>query len=450
MKKQWSSRLGFLLVSIGTAVGLGNLWRFPFITGENGGGAFVLIYIAFVVLIGVPIIIGEVALGRMGGGSAVTTTRRLRHANRAGPQWQIIGALSLAVPFIGLSYYAVVAGWSFQYMFGAVSQAFQGFDQSSSADYLSRLQNNSSLAILFHAIFIGATIIVVGFGLQKGVERAARFMMPGLFLILLILLIYVIFAADFAAGFHFLFNPDFSKLTPTAILLALGQAFFSIAVGVGAFITYGAYLPKSVSIPKSAAIIVAIDTLVAIMAGLVIFSIVFAEGLDAAGGPGLIFVILPVAFGGMAGGAVAGGLFFLMLFFAAFTSAIGMLEPVVSYLEEKFSTTRFRVALFGGLAIWAVGLGPALSFGVWSDLKPLDFGPFAGKGIFEIYDFLIANILLPVNALFISLFAGWVIKTEIMQQELQFTNGKLYPAWRSLIRYVVPLAILLVLVNGLA
>ena len=247
MKKQWSSRLGFLLVSIGTAVGLGNLWRFPFITGENGGGAFVLVYIGFVVLIGIPIIAGEVAIGHLGGGSAVATMRRLRERYNAGRIWQVIGFFSIAVPFIGLSYYAVVAGWSFQYMFGAISQAFVGFDQTSSAAYLSELQNNAGLSIFFHSVFIGATIAVVGLGLQRGVEQAARFMMPALFLILLLLLVYVIVAADFRAGFAFLFNPDFSKLTSEAILLALGQAFFSIAVGVGAFITYGAYLPVPLS-----------------------------------------------------------------------------------------------------------------------------------------------------------------------------------------------------------
>ena len=437
----WSSRPAFILAAVGAAVGLGNIWRFPYIAGQNGGGAFVLIYIGFVLLLGIPIITAELAMGRRGKQSPVLTMSNLaREANRS-QGWQVIGWLSILIPMLGLTYYSVVASWAIDYVFQAAAGAFRGFDGNDSSAFFGKLLASPWRMIFWHSVYIILTVFVVARGVRKGLERSVKIMMPALFVILLLMVGYAMFAADFKAGVAFLFTPDFSKITVPVVLMALGQALFSIAVGVGAMITYGAYLPENVSLPWAAAIIGIVDTLVAILAGLAIFPLVLGYGLDPGEGPGLIFVTLPVAFGQMPAGTLVGCAFFVLLTFAALTSSIGMLEPAVSWLEEQRGFKRPRMAMLAGFAAWLVGLAIALSFNLWGDFRPLGmFSFFADKTIFDVMDFFVANIFLPINALLIAVFAGWIMSRQSTLDELDFPDGPRYAYWRFIVRYIAPVA----------
>jgi NSS family neurotransmitter:Na+ symporter len=448
--ESWSSRSAFLLAAVGAAVGLGNIWRFPYIAGENGGGAFVLVYVGFVLLLGIPIIAGELAMGRRGGQSPVVSMANLARAEKRGQGWQIIGWLSILIPLLGLTYYSVVAGWAVDYVFQSALGSFRGLDGSGSGAFFNELLGSPWRMIFWHSIYIGLTIFVVARGVRKGLERSVKIMMPALFVILLFMVGYALFTADFRAGLAFMFRPDFSKLTVAAILMALGQSLFSLAVGVGAMMTYGAYLPKTVSLPFAAAVIGVVDTLVAILAGLAIFPMVLGYGLDPGEGPGLIFVTLPVAFGQMPGGALVGCLFFVLLTFAALTSSIGMLEPVVSWLEEHRGFKRPAMALLAGLLAWLVGLAVSLSFNIWGDFRPLGmFQFFAHKTIFDCMDFLVANIMMPLNAFLIAVFAGWVMSRTATLQELGLPDGGRYRYWRFILRYAAPVAFLLIFYSSL-
>lgn len=438
----WSSKSAFILAAVGAAVGLGNIWRFPFIAGQNGGGAFVLVYIGFVLLLGIPIITAELAMGRRGQQSAVVTMSKLARENNRSQGWQVIGWLSILIPILGLTYYSVVASWAIDYVFQSAAGSFRGLDADGSLAFFDELLASPWRMVFWHSIYIGLTVFVVARGIRKGLERAVKIMMPALFAILLFMVGYAMFAADFKAGVEFLFSPDFSKLTVPVVLMALGQALFSLAVGVGALITYGAYMPKNISLPWAGVIIGVIDTMVAILAGLVIFPLVLGYGLDPAEGPGLIFVTLPVAFGQMPAGAIVGSMFFVLLVFAALTSSIGMLEPVVSWLEEHRGFKRPLMAVLAGLLAWLVGLSIVLSFNLWGDFRPLSmFSFFAKKNIFELMDFFVANIMLPLNALLIAVFAGWMMSKSSTLDELGLPDGARYAYWRFILRYVAPVAL---------
>jgi len=448
--EHWSSRSAFLLATIGAAVGLGNLWRFPFMAGQGGGGAFVLVYLGFVVFLSVPIMTAELALGRRGGGSAIVSMRRLIAEAGAGPGWQAIGWLSIGIPLIGISFYSVVAGWSIDYIAKASVDAFAGFDGAASQSAFDRLLLSPWRLLLCHTLFVGAAVYIVARGVGRGIELISKIMMPGLFIILIVLVVNSAINADIARGLEFLFRPDFSKLTVETVFLALGQAFFSVAIGVGVLMTYGAYVPKGVSLPGAALTIGLVDAAVALLAGIAIFPLVFAHALDPSGGPGLIFVTLPVAFGNMPGGYVVGLLFFILLFFAAFSTVIGMLEPVVSWLEEYRSFTRPKVAMAAGFAGWLMGIAAALSFNVWSDLRPLGFiALMREKNIFDVLDFVVSNLLLPINGLLIALFAGWVISNAVLSDELAMRNKALYSYVRFVLRFVAPVVIGLIFYTSL-
>jgi len=448
--EHWSSRSAFLLATIGAAVGLGNLWRFPFMAGQGGGGAFVLVYLAFVVFLSVPIMTAELALGRRGGGSAIVSMRRLIAEAGARPGWRAIGWLSIGIPLIGISFYSVVAGWSIDYVARAAADAFAGFDGPASQLAFDRLLLSPWKLLLCHTLFVGGAVYIVARGVGRGIELISKIMMPGLFIILIVLVINSAVAADIGRGLEFLFRPDFSKLTVETVFLALGQAFFSVAIGVGVLMTYGAYVPEGVSLPAAALTIGLVDAAVALLAGIAIFPLVFAHNLDPSGGPGLIFVTLPVAFGNMPGGYIVGLLFFILLFFAAFSTVIGMLEPVVSWLEEYRSFTRPKVAVAAGFAGWLMGIAAALSFNVWSELRPLGFlSLMSEKNIFNVLDFVVSNLLLPVNGLLIALFAGWVISGKVLGDELAMRNQALFAYLRFVLRYVAPIVIGLIFYTSL-
>lgn len=448
--ESWSSRSAFLLAAIGAAVGLGNIWRFPYIAGQNGGGAFVLVYVGIVLLLGIPLIIAELALGRRGHQSPVVTMAHLARQEGRHPAWQAIGWLSILIPLLGLTYYSVVAGWAIDYIFEAAKGSFHGFDGNGSNAFFGELLGSPRRMFFWHSVYMALTVFVVARGVRKGLERSVKIMMPALFLILLFMVGYAIVTADFRAGLEFMFTPDFSKLTIPAVLMALGQALFSLAIGVGALLTYGAYLPKNISLPFAGMVIGITDTLVALCAGLAIFPLVLGYHLDPGEGPGLIFVTLPVAFGQMPGGDIVGALFFILLTFAALTSSIGMLEPVVSWLEEHRGFRRPVMAVLAGLSAWAVGLAISLSFNLWSHIRPLGmFSFFSEKTIFDCMDFFVANITLPLNAFLIAVFAGWMMSRNSMLDEVGLPVGPRFAYWRFVLRYLAPLAFLLIFYSSL-
>jgi NSS family neurotransmitter:Na+ symporter len=445
----WSSKSAFLLATIGGAVGLGNLWRFPYVAGDNGGGGFVLIYLGFVFLLGLPLMAGEMLLGRRGHRSAVNSIADLVRRENAASYWKSIGWLSLLVPFVGLSYYAVVAAWAIDYFLLASVNAFQGFDGIAAQNAFAGQIGRPVYQSLLHGVFMALTVWVIARGVNQGIERASRILMPALFAVLCILVIYGMVSADFGAAVEFLFRPDFSAITGRSVLIALGQALFSLGIGVGLLITYSAYMPNSYSIRTSAAVICIGDTLAALLAGLAIFPIVFANNLDPGEGPGLIFVTLPIAFGNMPGGHIIGTLFFLLLLFAAYTTALAMLEPIVAWLEEKAPGKRKQMACISGFAIWVLGLGSVLSFSVAADFRPLAFMGI-DKNFFGLADFSVANLLLPVNALLIALFAGWVLHRASIDEEFASDGANWRIYWRFANRYIAPVAIVIVLADLLS
>jgi len=434
---KWSSRSAFLLAAIGAAVGLGNLWRFPYIAGENGGGAFVLIYIGFVIVLGVPLIMAELALGRAGKMSAIGTMVNMIRAG-AHPFWKLLGWLSLLIPLLGLTYYSIVAGWSLDYIYKAVTGVFAGVDGAGSGAIFQDMQDSWQRMTFWHTLHMVAVIGVVSLGVRTGLETAVKFMMPALFIILAFLSIYSMVTGNGAEAFHFLFNPDFSVVTGHTVLMALGQALFSLAIGVGAMITYGAYLPDDVSIPKAAGLIALADTFVAIMAGLMIFPIVFQYGLEASEGPGLIFATMPIAFGQMTGGLIFGTLFFILLAFAAFSSALGMLEPLIAWFEDK-GMSRPLTSLATGVSTWTVGILIILSFNVLKDFRLV---PFVDKDLFGLMDFTVANIMLPINALLLAVFTGWVMSHKTVSDQLGFPqDSQAFQLWRAGVKYIAPVSI---------
>ena len=448
-RENWSTRRAFLFASIGCAVGLGNLWRFPYITGENGGGAFIIIYLLCIVLFAAPLLMAEITIGRLGKKSAVATMRDFVKTKKISPLWLSIGWLAILIPALGLSYYSIVAGWSLAYMAMSASGAFAGITGEQSAEAFGALSGAPFVILFWHAIFMAMTTFIVAKGLRHGLERAVKFLMPALFASLVLLVLYAAITADFGAGLEFMFSADFSKVTSETVLMAIGQAFFSVAVGVGGMITYGAYLPSSISIPRAGIAIAGADTLVAILAGLAIFPILFAAGLDAGQGPGLLFVTMPIAFGSMPGGVLFSTLFFFLISIAALTSTIGMLEPIIAWLEEKRGWTRPVVATITGAVLWAAGIGAALSFNLLADFYPLGFiAFFDGKTIFDLTDYLVANVLIPLSGLAIALFVGWRLSADVVAKELALKPLS-FQIIRFLIRYLAPVGLIMIFATNL-
>lgn len=442
----WSSRMAFVLAATGSAVGLGNIWKFPYITGENGGGAFVLVYLGCVLAVGLPVMIAEMVLGRRGRRNPISTMRLLSEEESRSRLWFLVGWLGVFTGMLILSYYSVIAGWTLAYMGEAATGAFRGAGTAEVGALFGHLMDSPGRMLVWHTVFMGMTVFVVARGVQRGLEAAVRYLMPALLALLLMLVGYAMTTGHFMQGVEFLFTPDFSKLGPAAFMIALGQAFFTLSIGMGAIMAYGAYLPEETPIAPTAVTVVAADTVVALLAGLAIFPIVFAYGLNTAEGPGLIFQTLPIAFGVMPGGAFFGTLFFLLLVIAAWTSAIGLIEPAVAYLVENRSMSRGRAALMVGGAIWLLGFGTVFSFNLWSEVTVA-----LGSRVFTIYegvDFLTSNIALPLGGLLIAVFAGWVMSKGSTLDEFERGASTGYSAWRLLVRWVAPLALLLVFLQA--
>ena len=445
----WSSRWAFILAATGSAVGLGNIWKFPYITGENGGGAFVLVYLLCIAIIGVPVMMAEIMLGRRGRQSPINTMHTLAIESGHNPAWKYLGYMGVLAGFLILSYYSVVAGWSLAYIFRAGAGAFTGQTATGVEAIFDSLLGNPEALLGWHTVFMAMTVIVVARGVKNGLETAVKFLMPALLVLLLILVGYAINTDGFGTAVSFLFNFDFSKMGWGSVLTAIGHAFFTLSLGMGAIMVYGAYLPKDASIARTTFAIAGADTLVALLACLVVFPIAFANGLEVGKGPGLVFVTMPLAFGKMAGGVFFGTLFFILLTFAAWTSAISLLEPVVTWMVEKKGIKRMTAALIAGGITWLVGVLTVFSF---QKDSPIIFSfQFAGdkksNGVFDILDILTANIMLPVGGILIALFAGWIMSREASRDELEIGDGHTYTLWRILVRYISPALIVIVILQ---
>jgi NSS family neurotransmitter:Na+ symporter len=439
---QWSSRFAFLMASVGFAVGLGNIWRFPYVTGENGGAAFVIIYLACAFGIGVPIVMAELLIGRRGQGSPTTAMANVAAQSGKSRAWGLVGGMGLLAAYTIEIVYAVVVGWVLWYLFKAVTTGFIGVDAAvAEAEFASVLDHSLGM-VVWTLAGLAITGYVIYSGVQNGIERAVTFMMPAMFLLLLGLAGYNYFAGGFAEAVEWLFTPDFSEVGPATVLVAIGQAFFSIGVAMGGMMTYGSYLPRSISITQSVFIIVIADTLVALVAGLVIFPAVFHHGLDPAAGAGLIFQTLPVAFAQMPGGYMFGILFFLMLSFAGITSMVGLVESVNAWLQDRYGLSRQRSAVWLLGSIACLSVLSILSYNVMGELS------MGGKNFNEVMDYFSNQILLPLGGLLLAVFAGWVVKKEHTRDELTTLNATGYEIWHFLIRYVVPPAVLVIFVMG--
>lgn len=442
---QWSSRWAFILAATGSAVGLGNIWKFPYITGENGGGAFVIVYLICVTLIGIPIMMAEVMLGRRGKQSPINTMRALARAEGKHKLWTLLGWMGVLAGFLILSYYSVIAGWAMAYVFRTGSGAIQVADSAVIQQIFSDLVSDPERLLAWHTLFMVMTMMVVARGVKNGLEKAVRYLMPVLLILLLVLVGYAMNTGHFAEGVAFLFKADFSKLTAGSVLTAMGHAFFTLSLGMGAIMIYGSYLPENTSIARTSIIISIADTGVALLAGLAIFPIVFSfPELSPSAGPGLIFQTLPLAFAQMPGGQLFGTLFFVLIVVAAWTSSISLIEPAVAWLVENRGMSRIRASIWCGFATWLVGIATVLSFSHWA----FDFsflGSVKHNGVFDMLDILTANIMLPIGGFLIAVFAGWMMKETHSKEELGLQSS--YKIWQVLIKYVAPALVLVVILN---
>jgi NSS family neurotransmitter:Na+ symporter len=448
-RAQWSGRIGFVLAAAGSAIGLGNLWKFPYITYENKGGAFVLVYLAAIAMVGAPIMVAEILLGRRSQKSPVGAFRVLAKAKPGGRAWTVVGFLGVMTGFVILSYYSVVAGWTIRYILMAVSGKLGGLAHHPQEleSFFGSFLGSSFEQILYHGLFMAATIGVVYFGVGQGIERAARLLMPMLFTIMLILVIYTIWTPGFRQALAFTFRPNFHQLTAGGVLEALGHSFFTLSLGMGAMLTYGSYMREKDSIPKAALTICALDTLIAIMACIIMFSIIFSFDFEVKKSSTILFTTLPVVFFKLPGGAIVSAL----LAFAALSSTISLLEVVSSYAIDELGWRRKRACLTMGAAIFVFGCLSAVSNGGSATLSGINLiGRQSTAGVFGTLDYLASNWFLPVGGLLIALFTGWILSRDETRDELQEGTGPIgptYTVWRFLIRFAAPAAVGAIIVS---
>jgi NSS family neurotransmitter:Na+ symporter len=438
--------MAFILAATGSAVGLGNIWKFPYITGENGGGTFVLVYLACIFMIGIPIMIAEVMLGRRGRRSPVNTMEYLASEENRSEHWTLLGWMGIIAGFLILSYYSMIAGWALSYVFRTGSGMFVGATADGVNSIFSTFVSDPERVLAWHTIFMVMTMVVVSRGVKNGLEKAVTYLMPLLFGLLILLVGYAMSTGHFIQGFDFMFTPG--HITGNGVLIAMGHAFFTLSLGMGAIMVYGSYLPKETSITQAVMVIALADTAVALLAGLAIFPIVFAHGLSPDKGPGLIFQTLPIAFGHMDGGTMVGVAFFVLLVFAAWTSAISLVEPAVAWLVENRKMSRVYASVWIGSLIWLVGLGSIFSFNIWKDKTWSIPYLFKDANFFATLDYLTANIMLPLGGLFIAIFAAWLMRESSSREELA-TWPLVYRGWLFLTRYIAPVAVLIVFLSAI-
>lgn len=435
MRAHWRTRTGFIIAAAGSAVGLGNIWRFPYMAGENGGAAFILIYLALIFTLGFSVLMAEQAMGRASQHSPVRAFRSLK-----GGFWPVFGMIGVLTAFVILPFYSVVGGWTLGYIWKSI----EGVAREKGA--FGAFISDGGLTILFHAIFMAMTIWIVHSGVRNGIEKWTRVLLTLLLVLLILLAIRVLLLPGAEKGIEFFFSPDFSKVTEDTIHAALSQAFFSLSLGMGVMITYGSYMSREKPLAGDAASVVGLDSMVAILAGLVILPAVFAFGLDPKAGPSLTFITLPEVFAQMPGGKIFGVLFFLMLTVAALTSSISLLEVVTAHLEDEYQLSRVPTSIGAGLLMFLLGIPCALSFGAMSDVT------LFGMTFFDLMDYLSGKILLPLGAMGITFFVGWVAWSRVVQ-ELNGEQGGI-PGWASLWRLmcavIAPLLILWIMFEGIA
>ena len=448
-RAQWGSKIGFILAAAGSAVGLGNIWKFPYITGQNGGGAFVLVYLLCIVAVGLPIMLAETLLGRMGQTSQVGTYAKLS-SPRSG--WVLTGWLGVLAAFMMLSFYSVVAGWTLHYVWLSVSGGLATEDPAALPALFGALVGDAQTNLVCHALFMGLTIAIVLGGIQGGLERAARILMPALLGMLAGLMLYCMNLDGFGAAFDFVFGFHTESLSKHGVLEALGHSFFTLSLGMGAMLTYGSYMRDEDDFVGAAVSITVLDTLVALMACLVLFPITFSHGMKPSAGPGLVFENIPVALASLPGASVLAVVFFVLLTFAALSSAISLLEVVCSYFIDERGWSRRTATLGLGGAVFLFGIPAALSNSV--ALFSADETGLIGRNWFDSIDYLVSNWMLPVGGLLTALFMAFRVSDQA--RSVAFENGsslssasKFYIAWLRLLRYFVPLTILLVMLNAL-
>ena len=425
----WKGNSTFILAAAGSAVGLGNIWKFPYMVGSNGGSAFVIIYLLCILAIGLPVMASEVLIGKYGRKSPINSLKALAKENAISENWKYLGILGALAGILILSYYSVFAGMALSYIFNFFPSGLENPSEYS-ARYFSELSSSHWILIFWHSTFLMITCWIVAMGVVKGIGRSVSILMPFLFLFIILISFYSSYIGNFNETIFFLFKPDFSSITPEVVISAMGQAFFSLSIGMGAIMAYGAYMPERQVIGKTVLTIIILDTLVALCAGIAIFPIVFSNtSLEVSAGPGLIFETLPVAFYSLPFGNLFSIIFFTLISIAALSSSISLLEPFTAWMEEKLKMHRRTIVVCLGFLVWFLGMGSIFSFNIWSDLK------FLGLNFLELMDYLTNNIMLPVGGFFISIFVGWVLPNSLVQKYVKL-NDQLFKIFIFFLKYV--------------
>ncbi|MCP5381467.1 MAG: sodium-dependent transporter [Kordiimonadaceae bacterium] len=441
-QEKWSSGMAFLLAAIGSAVGLGNIYRFPYVVGQNGGGAFVLLYLGVVLFFGIPLIMTELTIGRRKQLPPIAAYGALAERMKSRPFWKFIGFTNIMTPIGILGFYFVIAGWTLNYVYSMITGQLSNLVDGQTQTVFADMMNSPGILIFWMTLAVIITAFIISRGIKAGLEKAVNVLMPMLFLILVLLVIYSLFNGGVVETFKFMFYPDFSIITGETVLEATGQAFFSLSLGSATMMVYGSYLPKNESIPKLACGVAFADTFVALVAGFAVFPIIFTNGLDLDSGPNLVFVTLPVIFDQMPFGQIFGILFFMLLAFAAITSTISLFEPTVSTLEEKGICSRPMASLFAGIGLWCLAGLSALSMNVLSDVRLLTFTEtVAGKNIMDLLEYMSANAMMLFNTLFAGIFIGWMMNRKDVLEEIGLGDSLLFKFWRTIIRFVVPVVV---------
>ncbi|MFV0521108.1 MAG: sodium-dependent transporter [Mangrovibacterium sp.] len=440
-RAQFSSKFGVIAAAAGSAVGLGNIWKFPYITGQYGGGAFLVVYLIFILLIGMPVMLSEFIIGRRARKNPFGAFKKLAPKSN----WRFVGLLGIIASMLTLSFYGVIAGWSIEYITKSALGVFHDKSPEQLQGVFTSFISSPIEPVIYQLIFMALTTLIIIFGIKNGIEKGSKIMMPLLAVIIIILDIRALTLPGASAGLDFLFKPDFSKLTADGVLAALGHAFFSLSLGFGTLITYGSYIDNTNSLGRVTAEVSIADTIVAILAGMAILPAVFAFGIEPTQGPGLVFITLPNVFEQITGGYFFSILFFVLLTLAALTSSISLLEVVVVYFSEELKIKRKTAAVLAAIIISLLGVICSLSMGPFSDFT------IKGLNFFDALDWMASNTLLPLGGLFISLFIGWKLGPDIVGNELN--KGGVFPNWLLktfifICRYVAPIAISVVFLNG--
>ena len=441
-RDSFSSKIGIIAAAAGSAIGLGNIWRFPYVAGQNGGAAFLIIYLLFVIAIGIPVMLSEFTIGRRGQRNPYGAFKKLR----PGQPWYLIGIMGIAAAFFVLAFYSTIAGWTLEYLYRSVSNGFSGKSPSELTEMFSDFQQGGLMPVIWQIVFMFLTAWIVYRGVRKGIEKYAKILMPIFLVLILVICVRSITLPGAGEGLNFLFKPDFSKITPNVILEALGQALFSLSIGMGTLITYGSYISKKDKLPNTAYSVAAADTFVTILAGIAIFPAVFAFGINPAEGEALVFITLPGIFQQMAGGYFWSLFFFMLLIIAALTSTISILEVVVAFFSEELGISRKRATVVATVVITIIGIFCTLSQGPMENMK------IFGQGLFSLLEYTSVNLLLPLGGFFIVIFVGWVLGKRNVKDELSnkgVLKARFINLFMVIVRVIAPVAIAIIFLNQL-